>query len=159
MVLPLINVLGLVLKYLLMQKVHHELTCIMILFGIASTILAVLQILSPRNPMVTTVCLAIVTAAMMGIGVIFCSDIPLRFAEVGRSATVSGFFNSCSYIGTAISMYVLAWVSSKYGWAAAQLVWLASCFASVVLCGAAIPAWNRFFSLGREGKRHKLGLH
>lgn len=146
-VLPVINMLGAVIVYFLLQRVRHEIVCTMILFSVAGGALVLLWLNSDASPIITVFCLATVTAMMMGINVLLCSEVPIRFANMGRSATVSGFYNSCGYIGTAVSMYVIAWISERFGWQATQLLWLGCCVIAIVLCAIIVPAWSRYLHI------------
>lgn len=146
-VLPVINMLGAVIVYFLMQWVRHEILCTMILFSAAGGSLLILRLTSNASPVITILCLATVTALMMGINVLLCSEVPIRFASMGRAATVSGFYNSCGYIGTSISMYAIAWVSEHFGWQTTQTLWLACCVGAALLCSVIIPAWSHFLKL------------
>lgn len=142
--LPVINLLGAVMEYTLMLRFRQELVCGMILFGVAGGSLLILQMPFPLTPIVTTCCLALVTATMMGINVIFCSEVPIRFAAFGRAAAVSGFYNAFGYIGTAISIYTIAQTSQQFGWRITQTIWLFCDLVAAALCCAMIPLWNRF---------------
>ena len=146
-VLPVINMLGAVIVYFLMQWVRQEIICTMILFSVAGGSLLILRLTAQASPVITILCLATVTAMMMGINVLLCSEVPTRFAGMGRAATISGFYNSCGYIGTAVSMYAIAWVSERFGWQTTQTLWLACCVTAVILCGVIVPAWSHFLRL------------
>lgn len=146
-VLPVINTMGAAGAYLLMRRIPNETTAVGTLFLCAGTCLLFLQLLGTTSAVISVLLLAVVTAAMMGVNVILCSEVPLRFSLLGKSATVSGFFNACGYIGAAASMYGIAVLSERWGWTATQLVWIASCG---VAAGLSLMIANRWMDFRRK---------
>ena len=103
-----------------------------------------LQLVGQASALLSALLLALVTAVMMSVNVIICSEVPLRFSVFGKSASVSGFMNACGYIGAAASMYGIAILSERYGWAATQSVWIASCILAAVLSLSVGRRWMAF---------------
>ncbi len=143
-VLPLINTMGAAMTYWLLRKIPNETSTAAVLFCTSGGCLLVLQLFGKASALLSVVLLAVVTAAMVGVNVLFCSEVPRRFSEMGRSATVSGFFNACGYIGAAASMYGIAVFSQKFGWTATQLAWIVSCVIAALFCAVVRSAWMAF---------------
>lgn len=89
--------------------------CIPIYFLIDST--------SFFGSLVCLILSALVCACMHACNFLLISCMPGRFAKHGKAATTSGFSNACTYIGAAISMYGIAFVSENYGWGATVILW------------------------------------
>lgn len=142
--LPLINMMGAAGAYLLMRWVPNETTATSVLFLCAGSCLMILQLLGTFSAVLSALLLAVVTACMMGVNVILCSEVPLRFSVLGKSATVSGFFSACGYIGAAASMYGIALLSERYGWTATQLTWVGSCLLAAGLSILVSRRWMEF---------------
>ncbi len=141
--LPLINVFGASVGYIMIARLRNEAACMTLLFAGSTICMLLLTAAGNWLPILAVVLFALVTAAMMAVNVLLCSEVPARFAASGMAGTVSGFFNACGYIGTAASMYGIAWVVETCGWSAMRAVWSVSCVAAVVLCGISIPLWRR----------------
>lgn len=144
--LPVINMLGAVIAYLFMRYLKNAVISATILFFAAAVNLVLLWRWGSANPIFTVLLFSAVTASMMSANVLFCSEVPSRFAYMGRAATVSGFYNSCGYIGTAASMYAVAYISERYGWNVTQLLWIGACVGGALCCASAIPGWKKFLA-------------
>ena len=68
---------------------------------------------------------AAICACMHGCNFLLISCLPGRFSRFGKAATTSGFCNSFTYVGAAISMYGMAIISEIYGWKATIISWAA----------------------------------
>ncbi len=142
--LPIINMLGATIAYWMMIKIKNEIFGILLMFGAAGICLLPLWLWGKASPVLTILLFALVTAAMMAANVIFCTAVPLRFAYLGKVATVSGFYNFCGYIGTSASMFAVAYISERFGWSMSQLLWIGSCIVAIVCCVVALPSWHVF---------------
>lgn len=147
--LPLINLSGAVVAYWMIQRIRNEVACVFVLFAASGGCMVLLMMGAETTPLFSVVLFALVTAAMMGVNVMLCSEVPARFASLGIAGTISGFFNACGYIGTAASMYGIAWVAESYGWGPTRIMWGVSCAVAAGCCMAVIPLWRRQIS----GKR------
>lgn len=142
--LPVINMLGATIAYWMMSFTKNETLSAVFLFGGAGLCFLPLLLWDNVNPFFTAFLFALVTAAMMAINVLFCTEVPVRFASMGKVATMSGFYNFCGYIGTAASMYAVAYISEVYGWNMTQIFWFGACIVAMVSCVAAMPRWKVF---------------
>ncbi len=150
LLLPVINMSGATIAYWLMQKVRNEAVCASLLFGCAAVCLCILPVADALPPVATVMVFAAVTALMMASSVVIISEIPTHFVTMGVAASVSGFLNACSYAGTAVSMYGIAWVTENFGWTVTQYMYIAAGILAVLSTAAEIPVWKRF---ARKTKR------
>ena len=71
----------------------------------------------------TLVFACLVTASMHAINFLYISCLPGNFAKYKRAATTSGICNAFTYVGAAISMYTVPYVSASFDWSVVMLVW------------------------------------
>lgn len=148
--LPIINMLGVVIEYFIMCLTRNEVLAATIMFLGATGSLILLWKFGAYSPALTVMLFSAVTVEMMVANVLFCSEVPSRFAYAGKSAAISGFFNSSGYIGTAASTYAIAWISERYGWSTTQLLWIGACILGFLCCARTISGWRRFMSKSRD---------
>lgn len=87
---------------------------------------------------------ALVCACMHACNFLLISCMPGRFAKHGKAATTSGFSNACTYIGAAISMYGIAFVSDVSGWSGAIILWATVSLVGVPLCLISMRKYTKF---------------
>lgn len=98
---------------------------------------------------VCVILFAMLTTLITAINHLFITLIPVRFAKYGRASTVGGIFNSCTYIGSAISTYGFGAVSEKFGWTATVVFWLI--LGALGIIASAVPMRRyRKFANGSE---------
>ena len=107
----------------------------------------VTMMISFENTATRIVCLvflAIASACMHSINFLLISCLPGRFAHSGRSATIGGACNACTYVGAAGSMYGIEVVSRHFGWQATTGVWIGICIAGAVFATLALKKYTKF---------------
>jgi len=87
---------------------------------------------------------AIISACMHSCNFLLISCLPGRFAGTGRTSTVGGLCNACTYIGAAVSMYGIALVSQHFGWSATVISWIAILVLGVIFACLAFKKYTRF---------------
>lgn len=87
---------------------------------------------------------AMFTTLITAINHLFITLIPVRFAKYGRTSTVGGIFNSCTYIGSAISTYGFGAVSEKFGWTATVIFWLILGALGIAVCVIPMRRYGKF---------------
>ena len=87
---------------------------------------------------------ALFTTLITAINHLFITLIPVRFAKYGCASTVGGIFNSCTYIGSAISTYGFGAVSEKFGWTATVIFWIILGALGVAVCAIPMRRYGRF---------------
>lgn len=87
---------------------------------------------------------ALFTTLITAINHLVITLIPVRFAKYGCASTVGGIFNSCTYIGSAISTYGFGAVSEKFGWTATVIFWIILGTIGVAVCAVPMRRYGRF---------------
>ena len=87
---------------------------------------------------------ALFTTLITAINHLVITLIPVRFAKYGCASTVGGIFNSCTYIGSAISTYGFGAVSEKFGWTATVIFWIILGALGVAVCAIPMRRYGRF---------------
>ncbi|MBO5375021.1 MAG: MFS transporter, partial [Clostridia bacterium] len=88
-----------------------------------------------------------VCACMHACNFLLIACVPGRFAKTGRSSTIGGFCNACTYIGAAGSMYGIALISKYFGWRATIISWIIICALGALF---AIIAFKKYTSFLKE---------
>lgn len=143
--LPVFSMLCLETTSVLNRKgIRNELACAGAVFG-AGWIGALLLALLPSFRVGLSVFLAAwITGCMYGVNVILVSMIPPYFKKSGKVSTVSGLLNACTYVGSALSSYGIAWVAQGSGWQAVIWLWAAAACLGTLLCLGSKGRWLRF---------------
>ena len=148
MLLPLVNLFGSLISNALFlhvfRKNHASAGSFIMLLAMIPTAL----ILNPGALPLTAgvVCLCALSMLMSGVNYLFSTLLPTEFAVFGRTATVSGIFNSAIYLGSAISTYVFGAVAERFTWNATVILWLALTVASAVVLFFMVRPWRRFLN-------------
>lgn len=100
-----------------------------------------------KTTFVGIVCLllaCIVCAFMHSCNFLLISCVPGRFAKTGRASTIGGFCNACTYIGAAVSMYGIAFVSDKSGWGSTIILWIGVCLLGALFALVGFRKYTKF---------------
>ena len=128
--------------------IPNELLCACAFFGVATVAAVLLSFFHNGNIFVVVILATILTGCMHGVNVIFTCMIPPYFAASGKVSFVSGLLNSMTYVGSALSGYGFAALSTAFGWYFTVLSWAMICVAAVVLCLIAAKPWKKFSNIG-----------
>ena len=117
MVLPIINLTGAyVARYVFHKCNNQEVKASALFFAVAGTALCGLWAGKGISIVLTILLLAVTTASMMAVSTLFINMLPLRFETQGRVSTVSGFLNSSSYLGAALSAFLIGVMVEEASW-------------------------------------------
>ena len=146
MFLPIINLGGAyAAAYLYKKRMRqNEMKVAALLFGVSIVPLFLLLFIGRVSMGASMAMLALFTTIMLGFNYITITLLPIRFARHHRASTVSGLFNSITYIGCAISNFGFGFLSEKIGWQKTIGVWVLLAFLAVVLCLFSLKPWNSF---------------
>ena len=117
-------------------------SCVIFSLGTAAAVL--LWFLMGRNILVTALLMALLVGCMHGVNFVLIGMVPRQFRRFGRVGLVSGVLNSCTYLGSALSTYGIAFLSESIGWQKTSLLWAAIALAGAVICLGILRPWNRF---------------
>lgn len=86
----------------------------------------------------------LINGSMHGVNLILTCHIPPYFKKTGRISFISGLINSCTYIGSALSGYGFAAVSTRFGWGGTIAMWTGICFAGTLICALISKKWGAY---------------
>ena len=143
-VLPLFSILCTQLGTRLYRtKLQNPLSCAALLFGIGMVASLALVVLGNINPVVSVLGMAILTGAMHGVNLMLICMLPAYFQKTGKVSTVSGVLNACTYIGSALSTYMIAFLVEKFGWQLNLQLWLGVTVAGTIVCFLLQKPWKK----------------
>lgn len=143
-VLPLFAIVSIKAAALVQDKLHNELLCAGIFFGIGFVCTLLMLPLFSRSVVMTVILMALITACMHGVNLMLITRAPIHFARYGKISTMSGLLNAFTYIGSATSTYGFAWLSDRYGWYFTIGSWAVTACAGMLLCLALTKKWGQF---------------
>ncbi len=123
---------------------NNPIVCAGLIFGVGAIAAAVLYFFNGFNAALSVFMSALLTGCMHGVNLMLISYVPAFFKNTGRVSLVSGMLNSCTYIGSAVSVYGFAAISESSGWNATVFVWFVVAVLGTAVCLLASPFWKRF---------------
>lgn len=143
-VLPLFAIVCFQLTSTLNRKlIKNEMTCAASIFAAGLVALCVLRLAGTSSFLLTVLALAISVGSMHGVNLVFTCMIPPYLSRFGKTAFVSGLLNSCTYVGSALSMYGVAMLTQRCGWQATLSAWCLIALAGTLCCLLTIKSWRR----------------
>ena len=145
--LPIVNLAGAyVARFLDRRFFRNELTTVCFMFGLSFVAVFLLYLIGSLSVVLAAFLVAACTSSMLGANSMLLTFIPLSYSKIGRSSSITGFFDACSYLASAVSSPVIALVSENYGWDITVLSWCGVALAGALFAGIGIPLWKK----GRE---------
>jgi len=142
---PLMGIVGVYGANFLNKKfLKNEVLTAGVLFLVSTLALLVLTTLGGSHRVMMLVTLIIAIAVMHGVNTMLISMVPLHFAKVGRSATVTGALNSFTYLGSGISTFIIGLMTASYGWDITILSWIFVALIGMGLCFVSVKKWHQF---------------
>lgn len=143
-VLPLFAIVCFQLTSTLNRKlIKNEMTCAASIFAAGLVALCVLRLAGTSSFLLTVLALAISVGSMHGVNLVFTCMIPPYLSRFGKTAFVSGLLNSCTYVGSALSMYGIAMLTQRCGWQATLSAWCLIALAGTLCCLLTIKSWRK----------------
>ena len=87
--------------------------------------------------------LSAICACMHAVNFMLISLLPKRFDRYGKVGLISGVVNSAVYVGSAISIWGIAFIADNFGWGSTIAVWTVASLIGVVLCIAVARKWGQ----------------
>lgn len=131
---------------LYMSKFTNPISCAGLFFGVGSFASLVLLLTTGKSAGVSIFCTAVLTGCMHCVNLMLICMLPPFFQQNGKVSTVSGILNSCTYVGSAVSTYVIAFFSERYGWSLNLTIWLCIAALGTVICLLSAGAWKRKYA-------------
>lgn len=144
-ILPLFSIATFqITSVLYRKKVPNELRLSGLIFltGFVSALL--LALCGGWNAAAAVLFSALLTGCMHGINLMLNCMVPPYFYKFGRVSFISGLLNSCTYVGSALSVYGFAVFSEHVGWMGTIYLWSAIALAGALICLALQKKWSNF---------------
>ena len=110
-VLPIFSILSFSLTSKIYAKwIQNPLVLSAVLFMVGTLCTICLIFFNGYHAVVSVLLGAILTGCMHGVNLILICMLPAYFKNTGSVGTISGMFNSCTYVGSAISTYGVAYL-------------------------------------------------
>lgn len=123
--LPVFHVITSTLTaFLYTRVIRNEAALGAVFFGICVIANGILLPASAGSPVLSVAMLTVLNACTHGINGLFTSYVVPNFNRFGRTSFVTGLINSATYIGSALSMCGVAYITEQWGWNASLLTWL-----------------------------------
>lgn len=127
---------------------NNEASGAFVLFAISVVLCLLVTILigfeGSELRVICLILLALASACMHSINFLLISCLPGRFAHTGRSATMGGICNACTYIGAAGSMYGIEIISRHLGWQATTSSWIGICLLGALFALLSLKKYTVF---------------
>ena len=150
--MPLFGMLCLKLSGILYSKaLKNPMTCGGVIFGFGVVSAACLYFATGRTTVGSVIFSAALTGAMHGVNLILVCMVPGFFRGTGKVAFVSGALNTCTYIGSAASVWLVPIVAGGGDWSATVALWCAIAAVGCALTFIALPGFRRRFGGGGNG--------
>ena len=121
----------------------NEAKCTTLFFSVCTICCFVLCLAGTKNPALSTAMLMVANAATHAINFMYTSISVAKFERFGKTSFVTGAINSSVYIGSAISTYGIAAITTHFGWSGTMLTWLGCSVVGLVVCVFSIRAFSR----------------
>lgn len=142
--LPLFSILCFrITEFVHVRLIRSPITCAAVVFGLGAAAAAALLAVTGSSAAASTACTAVLTGSMHGVNLLLVCMLPHYFKSTGRVSLISGVLNSCTYVGSAASTYLIPLLITDGNWSTTVLSWLLIAAAGTALCVLCIPAWKK----------------
>lgn len=149
-VLPVFSLVCIFLSSRLQSRVQNELFSSTLLFALGSAASVLLPLLHRSGAAASVLLMSVTTGCMYGVNMLLIGRLPAYFAPYGCVSTMSGILNACTYVGSALSTYGIAAVSSRFGWPVTMVLWAVIALAGTLLCAFSTRRWGNFTRMSEE---------
>ncbi len=144
-ILPVFGILSMQFSAWLYRRfIPNPVLCIGIFFSLSTIASLALWLLRDVSPLLSVVLLALFNASMHSINQMQTAMVPSFFRHTGNVSLVSGVLNSCTYVGSSLSIYGIALVSERSGWGTTLLLWVGAALAGTAISFALSRPWSRY---------------
>ena len=132
--IPAFNLVGACLSNIAVQSKFGIFRCGFLLFAGSGGAILALLLFGNKNFLISTGLISCITTAMIIVNTLFISVYPCRYQTPENAAAVSAMLNFSTYLGSAISTYVVGVLLTYFSWAIVFFLWLMfSCAATILL--------------------------
>lgn len=145
MVLPIINVSGAYIARVIYKKLNDVMKTAVVFFSAAMLFFVVIRFIGTDSPIISLVCLAVVTTCMHAVNVLFITLVPLQFGKYGCVSTMGGMLNSSAYIGCGMLNIAAGNILNEdSSWNMLFLFWILLCIAAIIFTVICSFVWKKF---------------
>ncbi|MDR2647834.1 MAG: MFS transporter [Oscillospiraceae bacterium] len=151
-ILPLFAALSIQIAGRIGRKIHHETRTAALFFAIAFLCAAVLPFAVNRSVAANIILMALITSCMHGVNLMIICQLPARFAAHNSMGFAAGVINACTYVGSAVSIFGIAWTADRFGWKVTAVIWTCIALAGTIIFLLSVGKINNFLQL--QNKSH-----
>ena len=104
-----------------------EIACASTFFAASATLVLILYFVSGVSPVLSVLLLALSSTCMNGVNFLLIGLLPNRFEKYGNVSTIAGIINGFVYVGSSLSVFVIAVIAEKFGWKTTIITWVTQC--------------------------------
>lgn len=93
-------------------------------FGMGMALMTGLLLMGNQSLLVSTVLLALASAAMYGANTLLLGIFPISYSYCGRVSAVAGFLDFCAYMASGLAAVLCGLLVDKMGWGGVMALWL-----------------------------------
>ncbi len=121
---PLFQIVSTLLVYRVLLALKRDIFKAMAIYFIAAALLLfALYMSGMKSPVLTLIIFTLAMGLIHGVNCFQISYLPTYFVNTKSVSMISGLLNFPTYIGAAISTYLFAGISDRYGWNVTLLFW------------------------------------
>ncbi|MBQ7100814.1 MAG: MFS transporter [Clostridia bacterium] len=121
----------------------NEAKCTTLFFSVCTVCCLVLCLAGTKNPALSTAMLMLANAATHAINFIYTSIAVSKFERFNKTSFVTGAINSSVYIGSALSTYGIAKITTHFGWSGTMITWFLCAVIGLVICVLSIRHFKK----------------
>ncbi len=147
MVMPIINLSGVYLADFWNRRIFRtEVKTAAVFFIVTAFAVVGMNLLGGTSAWITVLFFSVITTSMTSINTLLVSLVPVYFQKWHCVATVVGFVNSLTYLGTAMGSSLFGVIADHYGWTALRILWLIISILGAVVSLSVCQRWKKFRS-------------
>ncbi len=136
--LPIMHVLVNLIAYKLLLAMKRDVfAAIGLLFTLICLLLLSMHLFAGSSVIVSMLLIALANGAINGVNTLQTCYIPALFGASKNLSFIAGLLNAGTYIGSAVSIYLFAVISERFGWGATVIGWVITAAAGIgltILC-------------------------
>ncbi|PWM44962.1 MAG: hypothetical protein DBX47_05280 [Clostridiales bacterium] len=144
--LPAVSIACTTLASFLYKKVfaQNEVRASFMYFFIALVLSIVLVFICNISAIGTLIIVSLITGCMHSVNLMLVSLLPARFSFCGKVGAMSGITNACTYIGSSISSFGLAYIAENSGWQSVIIILTGLALMGIIFCLFSYKKWKLF---------------
>lgn len=147
-VLPICSIFAYRICSLILKKCKgNEILCAMLLFGAFVVTSLCLYLFGNVHPILSALLLMLCSGVTHAINYVLICIAPRRFSQ-GNVSSMSGLLNFSVYVGSALSTFGFAELSTNLGWGITILCWVLVAVIGGLLCASIMKKWKQRLMTG-----------